>query len=481
MDWHSTALNPERAPAGSGVYRFLRWLIRLWLTLFFRTIRLLNAEAMPDLSGAILAVNHAAGFFEALILVATFEREVRCLLARERVPGLAHGLLARGLRMILYDAEGDGWRPVLQACSEALARRSSIAIFAEPEARSGEPSRFALTAAAIALEAESRQSEYQPSGGGLSVWPVDLFLPVEPSKSAEVLVYVDQPLLADEYLTRDGEMPREHALALAIDSARLRNPFRLQPAEFARFLSDLEEILRRDLARDWASRPNWKQTLEGFELSRSVKDSADLLNSLGPGRLVALRESLDRYREAQRALALRRLQIDFGAPWLKSPWRRIVAWVESVAGLPVAAYGLLNLAGVGLILVATGGLATVGLPTGRLKKQSARSWKSEWGARAAVALVCYVAQTWACAYFLGRAAAGYYAVSLPLSAAFLARYWWLLRHRTRLVILAASLPAQSAKLAGPQKQLLSGIDAARGALIEAPVAPPEQAVGEAAQ
>src|SRR5207248_7837142 len=187
------------------------------------------------------------------------------------------------------------------------------------------------------------------------------------------------------------------------------------------------------------------------------------------GRLVALRESLDRYREAQRALALRRLQIDFGAPWLKSPWRRIAAWVESVAGLPVAAYGLLNLVGAGLILLATG----------RLKRQSARSWKSVWAARAAVALVCYVVQTWACAHFLGRAAAGYYAVSLPLSAAYLARYWWLLRHRTRLVILAASLPAQSAKLARLQKQLLSGIDAARGASIEAPAAPPEQALGEA--
>jgi len=156
MDWHSTARNPERAPAGSGVYRFLRWLVRLWLTLFFRTIRLLNAEAMPDSSAAVLAVNHAAGFFEALILVATFEREVRCLLARGRVPGLAHGLLARGLRMVLYDAEVDGWRPVLQACSEALARRAAIAIFAEPEARSGEPSRPALTAATIALEAQSR-------------------------------------------------------------------------------------------------------------------------------------------------------------------------------------------------------------------------------------------------------------------------------------------------------------------------------------
>src|SRR5437870_3743874 len=438
MDWHSTARNPERAPAGSAVYRFLRWLVRLWLALFFRTIRLLNAEAMPGSGAAVLAVNHAAGFFEALILVATFEREVRCLLARGLVPGLAHGLLARGLRMILYDAESEGWRPALDACSEALARRSAIAIFAESEARSGEPSRSALTAATIALEAESRQSEHRQSGDGLSVWPVDVFVPVEPSKSTEVLVYVDQPLFADEYLARDGEQPRERALALAIDSARLRNPFRLQPAEFARFLSDLEEILRRDLARDWASRPNSKQTLEGFELSRSVKDSADQLNSLDPGRLVALRESLDRYREAQRALALRRLQIDLEAPWLKSPWRRIVAWVESAAGLPVAAYGLLNHILTGLVLLATGRLAT-----GRLKNQSARSWKLEWGVRAAVALVCYVVQTWGCAHFLGRAAAGYYAVSLPLSAVYLARYGWLLRHRTRLVILAASLPAQA--------------------------------------
>src|SRR5216117_1193620 len=185
MDWHSTARNPERAPAGSVVYRFLRWLIRLWLTLFFRTIRLLNAEAMPGSRAAVLTVNHAAGFFEALILVATFEREVRCLLARGLVPGLAHGLLARGLRMILYDAEGEGRRPVLEACSEALARRAAIAIFAEPIGGTGEPSRPALTAATIALEAQSRQSEYSQSGDGMSVWPVDVFLPVAPSESTE--------------------------------------------------------------------------------------------------------------------------------------------------------------------------------------------------------------------------------------------------------------------------------------------------------
>src|SRR5438046_7403190 len=109
MDWHSTARNPERAPAGSAVYRFLRWLVRLWLTLFFRTIRLLNAEAMPGSGAAVLTVNHAAGFFEALILVATFEREVRCLLARGLVPGLAHGLLARDRKSVVQGRRVGVW------------------------------------------------------------------------------------------------------------------------------------------------------------------------------------------------------------------------------------------------------------------------------------------------------------------------------------------------------------------------------------
>jgi len=441
-----TAPNPKAAV--SSTYRLLRWLIRLWVTLLFRAIRLLHADALSDSERAILVVNHPAGFFEALLLVATFHREVHCLLERKLARSLLGRFFAQGLGMVLYESEseGGGWQPALEACSAALAGGSAVAIFAQAGIRKGlAPPGFAVAAASLALRAES-----QGAGEGPSVYPVHVFLPVAPSTSTELLIYVDTPLSPQPYLAPGGGEPRERAFALAINGARSRNPFRLQPAEFARFLSDLEEVLRCDLAEDWSSRPNWKQTVEGFELSRSVRDWAHQLNHLQPGRLLALRESLDRYREAQRALSLRRLQVELGAPWVQSPWRRTAVWVESVAELPVAAYGLANHLAVGVILLAAG----------RLKKASAAFSKSVWGWRAAVALGCYALQTWACARSVGWAGAGYYAASLPLSAACALRYRWLLQHRTRLLVSAAGLPARGAKLARQRKRLLSELGAA---------------------
>jgi len=51
---------------------------------------------------ALLIVSHPEGFLDALILVAGFERQVRCLVPARLVKGLLPTFLARGLGMICY-------------------------------------------------------------------------------------------------------------------------------------------------------------------------------------------------------------------------------------------------------------------------------------------------------------------------------------------------------------------------------------------
>lgn len=441
-------------------YRFARWLVRLWLGLLFPRIRLLAAEDLPDSGPVVLAVNHPAGLLDALILIAAFEREVGCLVEERLLRNLLVPLAGR-LGMIAYRAgDPESEQAALEAAADRLAAGRVVAAFAEPAAPSGpksaEPLASNAPAARLALEAESRQAgEF-----GVEVFPVHLLLPVAPSQATELLLYVDQPLEASDYLRPGDERgPRSaRSLSDALDRVCRENAFRLHPQEFARLLHDLEELLRADLESDWASRPGWKQSGRDFRLSRFVEDSAERLNILNPGRLVALRESLDRYQEASRRRSLSRLEVELSGAWVRSPARWIAGWAESVLGFPLALWGLANLLGAGAVLAAAG----------LLKSKPGRTAASLWTARGVVTLICYAAQIALAAHFFSRAVAGTYAASLPLSGLYLWRYVWLLRHRTRMLYLAASLPGSSRKLERMRTQLLEVLDEVRDSYSQAP-------------
>jgi len=447
-------------PPATATYRLARGLLRLWFRVCFPRIRLLQIETMPGEGPVVLVVNHPASLLDALILIAAFERQIDCLVRGDRLRGRLRGFVARAFGMIVYDDDESNRRAALEACREILAADGVVTVFAEPESRkANEPPAFAVSAAALALEVELRHPDL-----GVELFPVHLYLPVAPSLATEVLIYVDEPLPAGQYLRAGNEQipQRARVLAEALDRACRQNAFRLPPKEFARLLADVEEILRADLEAEWAARPNWKQSAEGFRLSRFVEESAEQLNALHPGRLIALRESLDRYHETERRSALRQAEIELSGEWLKSPVLRLAGWAESLAGLPVAVYGLVNHIPIALILLATG----------LLRRNDRRSSTAVWATRGLVVLACYALAVAWCGRHFGRAAAGYYAASLPFSGAYLWRYVWLVRHRTRLLLSSARAPLDTRTLARQRKEFITELNQVRDTYSEFPgVAP----------
>jgi len=444
---------PDQTPVSSRGYRFVRGLVRIWFDLVFRKIRLLRGDTIPVSGAMILAVSHPASFLDALILVAALERQVRCLLDRNLLRGYWRGRLAQWLGIISHEPEGTGRATALQVAREALAQREAVVVFAEYQAvKSGNLAPVGLAAATLAVEAESQRAGQL----GLSLFPVHMFLPVGRSQSSELVIHVDSPLFPKEFLSAGtGDLPVRR-LAAALEEALEENAFRLQPGDLRQFLTDLEEVLRVDLEDEWAARPRSKQKVEGFKLSEFVAEWIEQLNFLNPGRLVALRDDLDAYREERRRWSLRQAEIEAGGTWLQSPVRCIWYWLESVVGLPIAVYGLAN------HLLAWVLLFWAGL----LKKESERDRTLEWVLRALIVLGCYAAQVLLCAYWLGRATAGYYALTPPLSGAFLSRYEWLLRARTRLLILAARLRQEAQKLRRQRKRFVEDLNRARDAYAE---------------
>jgi hypothetical protein len=429
------------------VFRFWRGVIRLWFAVTFRKIRVLHEERLKMPDPALLVVCHPESFLDALILVAGLERYVRCIIPASLIQGPLQPLMARGLGMISFLPEDR--QSALEKCCALLAEKAALVTFVEPgPAHPAGGSRLASAAASIAVEAECRHA----GGLGLMLFPVHLFLPVGHTHARELMIDIDQPETAQDCISRAGGTTHDQVQELAkpLERRCQENSFRLQAADLAQFLGDLEQALRDDFQDECASHPARKQKQDEFELSRFVVEWAEQMNYLHPGLLVSLRESLEAWREARRLDSLHRLEVEGAGGWLSRPVGRGIVWLESVAGFAVASYGLLNhLVPISLLYL-----------TRLLKKESDRDSVMEWLARGLVVLGCYAVQVFLVARSWGRRAAGYYAPTLPLSALYLWRYAWLLRHRTRIAFFSLNLSADAAKTKRLRKDLLHEIGVA---------------------
>jgi len=395
-----------KAKSEPAVYGLAGWCVRGWLDLFGRPVRVLGSERLPD-SAAILHIRHDASFADAVALTASSPRRVTCLISRRQLRGL-QPLVASSLGMVCYETEAARWHSALRTCTRILASGGIIAAFQESEA--GE-----------AGEAEGHTGLSLAQEGWLSAFPEarSVILPVHrfrpPAKHEEYLIHVGVPSGAAEV--------EEQAGLRAAGAKWDENVFLIEAPILDRLLRDFEQALREQLQKQWASGPARNQKVDGFRLSPGAAETLRRVNRAEPETLLELRQLLDAEREDRRECSLARLRAQRGRNQLPAIWRALI-WIETVLGFLPACYGALNHALAGLFL-ALFNLARRGKPS--------PGWT--WGVRAAIILLCYIVQILLVDRLMGRAAAGYYAVTLPVSGAYLWRYWWLLRRRTRILLL----------------------------------------------
>jgi hypothetical protein len=435
----------EKGPALPPNLGFCRWFVRGWFALTRGKIRTLEAGDLAREGPALFAVSHPPGFVHALVLAMGLERPVHGLLPSRLVRGTLARFFSRHLGIILYEDEGPASVAALRGAIDVLANGGALVVFADQSA-AGQSVPGALVSTAAKLVA---RAEAQLVGRRVTVHPVHLFLPEAAAQSREILIYVGSAIARPEgpstALSPDAET---QAFATALESRFRENAFQLRPADLEYFLTDLEEVLRTGLQEDWASRPDWKQDAEGFVLSQLVAEWAEQTNYLHPARLVTLRKSLDDYRLLQRQCALRELEIAQAGSLPHSGWRRLLAWLEMVLGLPIALYGLLNHFAIVLVLF----LAR------SFRKDNPRARTTEWTLRVAVTLGFYALQIFLVAHWRGRAAAGYYAPTLPVSGAYLWRYAELFRPQVRALFISLTIPAMKRKIKRLRSALREELD-----------------------
>ncbi len=436
----------EKGPEIPPRHGFWRAVVGAWFALGRRKIRLLHAGDITLEGPVLFAVSHPAGFRHALALALEIPRPAHCLLPKNLAQGTIARFLARHLDIILDEGEKLASEAARGEAVDVLAGGGALLVFADENAPGkGTPGTPASTAASLVARVEAGQP-----GRRVAVHPVHLFLSESTAPSREILIYVDAVMARadDPQTVASGQDSATPALEAALQSHFQENAFQLRPADLEYFFADLEEVLRADLQEEWASRPDWKQDTEGFVLSRLVAEWVKQTNYLNPGRLVALRKSLDDYRRLQRQCALRELEVEGGDSPLGSGWRRAVLWAETLLGLPIALYGLLNHWAIALVLFLAGSF----------KRNSSRAPGTEWKIRAAVTLGFYILQIYLVAHWRGRAAAGYYAPTLPVSGAYLWRYVGLVRPQARLLFISITIPGLVRKIDRLRHQLLAELD-----------------------
>jgi hypothetical protein len=334
---------------------------------------------------------------------------------------------------ILHEGESLASEASWREAIDVLASGGALVVFADRSAAAQTASGAAAATASVLVW----RTEAQHVGRRVEVRPVHLYLPESVAQSREILVYVDSALAHPEGVPAAPQRDDEaQTLAAAIESQFRENAFQLRPRDLECFLADLEEVLRLDLREDWASRPDWKQDAEGFVLSGVAAGWVKRTNYLNPGHVVRLRQTLDDYRHLQQQCALRRLEVEEAGSLPRSRWQRAIVWLETLIGLPIALYGLLNHLAIGLVC----------LLIGSSKKEHPRPRTTEWAIRCVVALAFYITQVFLVAHWWGRAAAGYYAPTLPVSGAYLWRYRWVLRRQARPVFISLTIPALTRKM-----------------------------------
>lgn len=427
------------APAS---YRLARAVIRFGLRLFSPGLRLLNRERLERPGAAILVITHPRSLPAALLLISALDRQIHCLLPAGELRGIFRKLAAWALGMQAVDLNSEEHQRWLNPCLNVLEDQEAIALFAglAPQDRASRAP-VADFAARLSMKAILRGPEHMHP----TIYPVHCFLRTGLHNAAP-LMCADSPIASQDFLPRVAEdlAPASQHLADSVQNSIGANTFGLPEAELERFHQEMEGLSREHLREQWSRRPNWKQRPEELELSTFARKWIADQNRTDPARLVELRETVTAYRGASRRCSMGKLMIETSGPWQASRPRVAAAWLETVVGLPIAVYGLINHLPA-LIALRAGGL---------FRHSPKRDPKVEWLWRIFIILSSYTAQVFLVHFWWGRAVAGYYTLTLPASGAYLWRYRWLVRSRIHVLVRKALHPFRSARVARERENIL---------------------------
>jgi len=330
------------------LYRFIRFVVKFAMSIFFQKIELQNGENVPARGPVIFVANHPNSIMDALVMGLVTKRKVNYIGHAGLFSNKFKSWFLRSSGVIpIYrrvDAPDKMDQNVFafQACYEVLEGGETIGIF--PEGTSDmlrKVKKVKTGAARIALETEKR-NDYQL---GLKVIPIGLYFFSRSRFRSKVLMNVGEPVKLASFfeLNEKDNAEAVQKLTEEIQQSLEQLTVNIRHEELDDFVKDIEILYGDELKIDSPDLQEVsEETVADFLVTQKIADCVEYYYERDLDRVRNFQAEVSAYKRKLKRLRLRDNMIKEKTTFSQLVKNSAVTFVRSLLGLPLALYGTVN-------------------------------------------------------------------------------------------------------------------------------------------
>lgn len=327
------------------LYSLLKFLMRITVRVFFRSVTIRNMELIPKSGPLLVLANHPSTFMDPIVIASMLKRKVYFLAKGELFKGSFLTWLFSRLNMIpVYRKQDDPSqmnknKDTFVKCFEHLEKGGAILMFPEGTSITERKLRPIKTGAArIVLGAEA-QNDFKL---GIQIFNIGLNY-VNPHKfNQDLFVNIDTPIAVSDYkdaytldtfkgaenLTEEIRV-RLEKLIIAIEDDKINE-----------LVKDVEVLYKYKLSKD--SGVGKKDKSQDFILTKNIIETVNYFSVHQPQRVEEIRQQIANYFRKLNAMDISDTDLvksSVSKTFLRSSFNSLLT---IIIGFPFYLYGLIN-------------------------------------------------------------------------------------------------------------------------------------------
>jgi glycerol-3-phosphate O-acyltransferase/dihydroxyacetone phosphate acyltransferase len=327
------------------LYRFLRFIVRIALRVFFHKVYIRNRVLIPDHGPMIICANHPATFLDPLVIGAYMKTELYFLGKGEAFKGrFAKWMLPMLNAIPVYRQQDDPTlmhknKDSFNRCFEHLEKGGTILIFPEGTSQTERKLRKIKTGTArIALGAEAR-NDFKL---GVKILNIGLNYTNPHKFNKDLFLNVGQPIDISLFREEYGKDPIKAANELTdqIRESLENHIVAIEDQQTDALVSRIEVIYKQRLAHD--SGMDASGHADDFLLTRTIVDTVEYFKIQEPERVEALRIKTENYFHDLKRAGLTDHQLNPEGRSARLLYNTPLALLFIILGFPLFILGLLS-------------------------------------------------------------------------------------------------------------------------------------------
>ena len=323
------------------VYTFFKYLLRLALNSYFKTLKVSGQENIPKNAPIIFVANHPSTLMDPVVIGALLKPKLYFLAAAEFMgKGIVPSLMSSWFNMIpVYrpDTLPDKAKKnsdVFEKCYAHLAKNGSILIFPEGSSETALHLRTLKTGTArIVLGAE------KTSNINVHIIPIGLNYTDPHSFQSDLFVNIGKPILAreNELLTPADDFEKAKHLTTIIENKLKENIIHIEDVRLESLFEKIALISKHEIQSVVGEKPS---LADRFYLSQDIQKGLSDYAKNHPRLLKITTRKLDNYIQRVNFYNITDVSVAKGSGGIK--W---IDYLKILLGIPVFSFGYITNAG----------------------------------------------------------------------------------------------------------------------------------------